>query len=237
MTVRVLVVDDERLARRELRRLLATQEGVEVIGEAESVRGAAEVARAAEADLVLLDIQLGSESGFDLIPLLDPGVRVIFTTAFDQYAIRAFEAEALDYLLKPVSPERLARALRRIHADETPRPTRPLTRDDVIIVRTGSQPRTVSVRDIAAVTAQGQRSEVALVGGEMVTVRRSLTEWEQRLPQASFVRVHRSTLVNLEAVVRMDEWSHGAYRIHVRGGSTPIVTSRRCAVRLRARFA
>src|SRR3954462_3946687 len=111
-----IIVDDERLARRELRAMLEESHAsaVRVVAEAESVRTAAELVRTCDADVVFLDVQLAGESGLELLPLIDPTVAVVFVTAFDQYAVRAFEVNALDYLLKPVAPARLARAVERL---------------------------------------------------------------------------------------------------------------------------
>jgi two-component system LytT family response regulator len=112
--LRALIVDDERLARKELRSMLSERPEIIVEGEAETVAEAAELIRAEEPDIVFLDVHMHGESGFDLLDKVDVTFKVIFVTAFDAYAIRAFEVNALDYLLKPVNPERLARAVERL---------------------------------------------------------------------------------------------------------------------------
>jgi two-component system, LytTR family, response regulator len=235
---RAVIVDDERLARRALRSLLGAHENIEIVGEAETVRGAADVVRASEADTVFLDVQLGEDSGLDLLPDLDEQVAVIFVTAFDSYAVRAFEVNALDYLLKPVSASRLAAAidrLREVEAPETESPT-PLSYDDFLFVRAAGRMRFLKVRTIASIEARGNATQVRLVSGEIAEVRKSIGEWETRLPASTFVRIHRSVLINLDCVDRVEDWFHATYRVHMRGGGAALQISRRYAAQLRSRL-
>jgi two-component system LytT family response regulator len=153
---RAVIVDDERLARREMRALLAAHPEVAVVGEAETIATAAAVVRAAEATVVFLDVQLERELGFDLLPLLEPEVAVVFVTAHERYAVRAFELHALDYLLKPVQRERLARALARLgapgagDAPEGPADSAPLGYDDFLFLRVDGRMRFLKLRRLAA---------------------------------------------------------------------------------------
>jgi two-component system LytT family response regulator len=232
-----IIVDDERLARRELRRMLEElhADAVRVVGEAERVPMAAELVRTCDADVVFLDVQLAGESGLELLELIDPSVEVVFVTAFDQYAVRAFEVNALDYLLKPVAPGRLARAVERLAA--------PNESDDVKVTRLEYQDRLflrlddrmgfVKVAEIVSIVADGDYSNVRLIGGRTHRARKSLREWLARLPESAFARVHRSTIVNLEHVERVEEWSHFSYRLHLRGSSEPVTMSRRYAGQLK----
>src|SRR5512137_2632898 len=119
--LRVLLIDDERLARNDLRSLLSEYDNIEVIGEADSVQKAIELITAENPDIIFLDIQMPGESGFDLLDKIDISARIIFVTAFDEYAIRAFEVDAVDYLLKPVNPERLKVAIERVEKESTVR--------------------------------------------------------------------------------------------------------------------
>src|SRR5688500_12713205 len=191
-----VIVDDERLARRELRTLLeeAHAARVHVVGEAESVGDAARLVAATDADLVFLDITLGHESGFDLLPRLGGDVDVVFVTAHDAHAIRAFEVNAVDYLLKPVEPERLARTMERIVAPpaDARDAARPLTPDDRLFLRLDGARAFVRVGDVVAVRAAGDDSLVHLAGrAAPARTPKSIGEWEARLPEQSFVRVHR----------------------------------------------
>jgi two-component system LytT family response regulator len=236
-----VIVDDERLARRELRTLLeeAHAEQVRIVGEAASVADAARLVNATDADVVFLDIQLAGETGMDLLPLLGPDVDVVFVTAYDDYTLRAFEVNALDYLLKPVAPERLAVTVNRLAAVRPPAPTheKNVTYDDRLFLRLGQERAFVRVRDIVAIEADGDGSTLRLAPHLVrKPSAKSLREWEQRLPDRQFVRIHRSIIVNLEYVERLEPWSHASQRVYLRGVAEPVTMSRRFGARLRERF-
>ncbi len=235
-----VLVDDERLARRELRTLLeeAHAEHVHIVGEADSVSAAARLVHATDADVVFLDIQLAGETGMDLLPLLGADVDVVFVTAHDAYTLRAFEVNALDYLLKPVAPERLAVTVSRLAATQPPPPVREkVTYDDRLFLRLGQERAFVRVRDIVAVEAEGDGSTLRLAPHlTRKPSTKSLREWEQRLPDRNFVRIHRSTIVNLEYVERLETWSHASQHVYLRGLKEPVTMSRRFGARLRDRF-
>ncbi|WP_353267669.1 response regulator [Gemmatimonas sp.] len=247
-----LLVDDEPLARRELRHLLSAHPDITVAGEADSVASAVEVANLTGADLVFLDVQLRRESGLALIPHLPPGVRVVFITAFDAYAVRAFELDAHDYLLKPVEPQRLAATLDRLTAgrgQRAPSPAfgpaesahassstqSPWTLDERLFLRDGHGMRLVTIADIAAIEADRDHVTLHLRSGQRQRVRKPLSEWDARLPIA-FLRIHRGTIVRVADVLRCEAWSQGSYYVYVRGVTSPFVMSRRFAARLRARL-
>ena len=210
---------------------------VRVVAEAESVRTAVELVRTCDADVVFLDVQLAGESGLDLLTLIDPSVAVVFVTAFDQYAVRAFEVNALDYLLKPVAPARLARAVERLAAPNdddaaTPASAR-LDYQDRLFLRLDDRMGFVKVADIVSIASDGDYSVVRLATGRTHRARKSLRDWLARLPENAFARVHRSTIVNLEHVERVEEWSHFSYRLYLRGAAEPVAMSRRYAGRLK----
>lgn len=204
---RILIVDDEPIARRSLLRLLAGQPDVTVVGEAGTLAAARDRLAVADYDLVLLDVQLRGGSGFDLVPHVAPGVRIVFVTAHDRYAFRAFEVNALDYLLKPVEPARLAEALRRAEPAATsadvapPASAMPLRIGDIVQIKTGpGQSRFAGVADIVLITSDDNYSELLLAGGERLFERQTLAAWEARLPPTHFLRVHRRHIVNLRFV-------------------------------------
>jgi two-component system LytT family response regulator len=235
-----IIVDDERLARRELRTLLEEghAEHVHVVGEASSVVAAARLMHATDADVVFLDIQLAGETGMDLLPLLGADVDVVFVTAYDEYTLRAFEVNAVDYLLKPVVPERLAKTVSRLAAAQPVAESREIIGyDDRLFLRLGDERAFVRVRDIMAIEADGDRSTLLLAPQlSRKPSSKSLREWEQRLPDRQFVRVHRSTIVNLDYVERLEPWSHASQLVYLRGLSEPLTMSRRFSARLRERF-
>jgi two-component system, LytTR family, response regulator len=238
MKRRAIVVDDERLARTEMRRLLAECPGIAVVGEAEDLSAAVALIAGQKPDVVFLDVQLGSENGFDLLERVDRTFRVVFVTAFDAYAIRAFEVNALDYLLKPVNPDRLAAALSRL--DDVSAVERPATRslgyDDRILLTLSERSIFVKVRDISYITAAGDYSEVFTSNGKKYLQERSLREWEARLPETHFLRIHRQTMVNLDQIEGIETAVNRMALVTLRTTAAPLAVSRRYAMRLRRRF-
>ncbi len=238
--IRALVVDDERLARQELRRLLAAHPEVQVVGEASDVNEAVRLIEREQPDMVFLDVQMPGETGFDLFERAAVGARVVFVTAHDAHALRAFDVNALDYLLKPVAPERLAATVTRLRREAEPEdepPARRFTMADFVFLPVDGRARFLRVGGIVCVLAAGDASELVTADGARGRVPRSLKAWEERLPEQQFVRIHRESIVNLQYVERIEEWSHEAFHVHLRGVADPLTLSRRHASRLRARFA
>ena len=240
--MKILVVDDTRLARQELKTLLATHADVELVGEADDLPSARDAVQRLLPDLLLLDIQLPSGTGFDLLEQLDPLPLVIFTTAYDQYAVRAFESNALDYLVKPVAPDRLAAALERARSrmdsagsrDED-RSRASLGAEDTVFLRDGDRCWFVALRDISHLMVDGNYVRVWFQG-QRAMLTRSLSALEARLDAAIFFRANRNTLVNLRHIASIDPWVNDGYRIKLRDGNE-IEVSRRQARELRERLA
>jgi two-component system LytT family response regulator len=238
-----LLIDDEPLARMELRRLLAAHPHVVIIGEAATMNDARSLLSRPGYDLVFLDVQLRGGTGFDLLDSVAPDADVIFVSAYDQYAIRAFEVNALDYLLKPVAATRLASSLERLGARPT-QATSPagwegpvLKTDDRVIVKSGNTTRFVTVATIGAVRSCENYTEVFLATGEKLLVLRSLKSWEDRLPRESFVRVHRQALVNLSHVKRVVRSGDDDVQFQLTEPLPAISASRRQLAELKQRFA
>ncbi len=240
--MKLLIVDDTRLARQELKTLLAAHADVELVGEADDLPAARAAVERLQPDLVLLDIQLPSGTGFDLLEQLDPLPLVIFTTAYDQYAVRAFETNALDYLVKPVAPDRLAAALARARERllaaaqrAEPESRTALAADDTVFLRDGERCWFVALRDITHVVVDGNYARVCF-RGERALLARSLSALESRIDPTLFFRANRNTLVNLRAIVSIDPWINDGYRLKLRDGAE-IDVSRRQARELRERLA
>ncbi len=233
-----ILVDDERLARKELRSMLAEHEIIDVVGEAETVAQAAELVRAKKPDVVFLDIQLPGETGFDLLEKISPACRIIFVTAFDAYAIRAFEVNALDYLLKPINPARLAQAIERlmIHDSASVAPVRALEYEDRLFIEVDEHSRFLKVSDIIVISAMGDYSQIFSCDGQKSLILKPLKDWEERLPAKHFTRIHRSTIININYVERVESWFNRSYRIHIRQIPEPLVMSRRYAARFKTTF-
>jgi two-component system LytT family response regulator len=221
MSIRVVIIDDERLARVALKQLLDEHGGVEIVGQADSVATGRVLLSTQAADVVFLDIQLGDGSGFELIPAQAPW-RVVFCTAWEQFAVRAFEVNALDYLVKPVMPEALQRALSRLG---TPRAPVGLRDEDAVMLREAQAMRLVPLAAIEAITAADDYTEIHILEQPTALVEVTLKEWESRLALTTFTRIHRSTLVNMRHVTTLRQ--HGSqWAVGMRSGQRHEVSRR-----------
>lgn len=228
--MKALLVDDERLARAELRRLLASHPEVEVVGEARSGDEAIELVARLAPDLVFLDIQMPGMTGFELLERIDDVPPVIFTTAYDQFAIKAFEVNALDYLVKPIAPARLAAAIAR--AGTRAAPAHPTI--DRLFVRDGERCWIVRLADVFLLESEGNYTRLCF-GRERPLIRRSLNALEARLDPAAFVRANRTQMINLAWIQQVEAGVGGGLTVTLRGGPT-VELSRRQAVRLREKL-
>lgn len=227
--LRALLIDDEPAARRDLRQLLAAHPDISVVGEAATLDTARELLERGGYEIAFLDVQLLGGTGFDLAPHVAPGARIIFVSAFDRFALRAFEVNALDYLQKPVRTARLAETLRRAAAARLPEPsaTEPapaaLRVDDLVHVKTGpGTARFLRVAEIVAIASQDNYTELHLTAGERVLVRQTLAAWEQRLPASHFVRVHRQTIVNVARLLAVENLDEEAALLRLAGLAEPV---------------
>ena len=230
--MKAMIIDDEPLARRELGRLLLEFPWVEIVGEAGQVMEAAEKIEGLTPELLFLDIQMPGGSGFDLLARLDHLPQVIFTTAHSEHAVRAFEVNALDYLLKPVEPERLAAALTRIkHGSGTQAPFAgaPL---EQLFVRDGPRCWFIPLREVRLLTADG--NYVRLLWGKLQPLLgRPLTLLEQRLDPKRFFRANRSQIINLDFIESVEVGVNGRLHVQLRDGGPEVEISRRQARRFR----
>jgi two-component system LytT family response regulator len=236
--LRTLLVDDERIARKALRSLLAAHVEITIVAEAATIAEAAAIAAAHPLDLIFLDVQMPPATGFDLLPLLTSPPAIVFVTAHDTYAVRAFEVSAVDYLLKPLSPERLAAAIQRVlhqaATPATPSVNSPFQLEDTLILRDRSQVRRVALTDIAAIEADGHYARVYLANGPPMFVQRGIATWAARLPADGFLRVDRSLIVNLARVRSLEVRSRDVAELTLAAAGNPIVLGRAASARLRA---
>jgi len=211
--MRLLIVDDERLARAELRRLLACRPGITIVGEAANAAEAAQQVAALQPDLLLLDVQMPGGSGFDLLDALADPPEVIFTTAFDQYALQAFEASALDYLMKPIEPQRLAAALERAAVRLGLAPV-PSAAPRKLFIRDGERCWFVRLEDIRLFESEGNYTRLYFDGATPLMAR-SLLQLEQRLDPQQFFRANRRHIVNLAAVKGIENGEGGSISLRI----------------------
>ncbi len=229
-TLRALLVDDERLARAELRRLLKAHPGVEIVGEAASAAEAMAQIAALAPDLLLLDVQMPGGSGFDLLAALDAAPDVIFCTAHDQYALRAFEVSALDYLQKPVQAQRLATALLRAGARVQALPAASAPRK--IFIKDGERCWFVALADVVLFASEGNYARVHFGAGQPL-MPRSLNQLEERLDSLQFLRANRRQIVNLAHVTQVTANAADGLDLLLTDG-TRVEVSRRRAQQFRA---
>ena len=223
--MKALLIDDERLARSELRRLLAAHPEIAIAGEAADAEAARARIAELKPDLLFLDVQMPGEDGFALLESLEPPLpHVIFATAFDEFAVKAFEFNALDYLLKPVDPARLAAALSKLvqsaaaagNGEDAVRTDR-LQAHDKVFVRQGEQCWFVEVRTIRLLESEGNYTRVHFDGAQPLLFR-SLNAMEERLDARMFFRANRRQVVNLEWVDKIAPWFSGGLLVHIKGG-------------------
>jgi two-component system LytT family response regulator len=233
---RALLVDDERLARVQLRGQLARFRQIEVVAEADSILQALEASQQFQPEVVFLDIQMPGHSGFEFLEQASGDFKVIFVTAYDQFALRAFEVNAVDYLLKPVRFERLADALRRVSgptASPPPANVAPLQYADYFFVADGLRPQFLKVQAIQYIVAAGSYCEIFTADGRKFMLLQALKEWEERLPPKRFVRIHRSCIVNLDYVQRVAAMGNDTFEVFLQGKPEPLSISRRYALALK----
>jgi two-component system LytT family response regulator len=223
--MKAIIVDDERIARLELRRLLAAHPEVEIAGEAANGEEALRLVEKLEPDVLFLDIQMPGMTGFELLDRLREMPEVIFTTAYDEHALKAFDANALDYLLKPIAPARLAAALRKLRGRrDRPHPEK-------IFLRDGERCWIVGIAEIDLLEAEGNYTRV-FFRKERPLIAGALAAFEERLDAAIFFRASRRHLINLNSIEGA-EWGAGGYlTVRMRGGAE-IELSRRQSANLK----
>jgi len=217
MNIRCLIIDDERLALKEMRRLLAAHPEIEIAGEATHVEEAIAVFQRTQPHLVFLDIQLRGETGFDFVGRLnEPLPHIVFVTAHDRYAIRAFDCNALDYLLKPVQADRLAETLKRVGAP--PRtPLRPQM-EDCVFVKMHAAARLIPWKEIISIQSEGNYTRMILDDGSSPLILRTLKEWKEIAPDGYFLQIHRSSLVCKQAIREIRSTIEGRHTIVTKDG-------------------
>ena len=224
--MKVAIIDDERLARSELRRLLDDHPSFEVVAEAASVADGIHAIRAMSPDLVFLDISMPDGTGFDLLAALERAPAVIFTTAHDQHALRAFDANALDYLLKPIEPARLAQALQKCRGEAAPATA--LASDGKVFIQDGERCWFVQIDQIVLLESEGNYTRVYFDHNRPLLLR-SLSQMEERLDPQHFMRVSRKHIVNLRFVRYVGPAPSGGLVLRLEGGLNVDMSRRRAA--------
>ena len=234
--LRGILVDDDPLVRSLMRDLLATANDVLIVGEAGTVAQARALVKQHEPEVVFLDVSLPDASGFDLLPDLKADASVIFVTSAEEYALQAFDCEAVDYLLKPVSLERLQKALARVRQRLATQPAGAAASSPPggsFLVKTLMEKRLVKLSEIERIVAYGEYSWVYWQGNKKgALLRKSLRQWVKELPDEQFIRVHRRAIVNLACMERIEKLPNRQMQIHLRNTAEPIRVSLRLAATL-----
>jgi two-component system, LytTR family, response regulator len=235
--MKALIIDDERLARNELRRMLKNFPDVEVAGEARNADEAYDQILRLQPDMIFLDIQMPENDGFQLLERLDHVPLVIFTTAFDNYALKAFEVSALDYLQKPIAPERLAAAIAKVswRLASPPHPAPDSAHLDAsrqIFVRDGERCWFVPVKNIILMESDGNYTRLHFEGNRPLLLR-SLSDLQARLDPAMFFRANRAQIINLMFIESISPWPNEGYVVKLKGGFQ-VEMSRRQAQKFQA---
>lgn len=231
-----IIVDDERLARVNMKKLLELHPEIEVVGEAHSCQSAIEIIEQLKPQVIFLDIQLRGETGFDLLEEINSSINIVFVTAFDEYAVRAFEVNAVDYLLKPVSPERLKVAIAKIVNPEILQKS--ISRgydytDSIYVHLSNCTSKFVKINTISFIEPVGNYSRIMANEGKRYMVLKTLKQWEEELPDSNFVRIHRSSIINIEHVDHIERQPNAHQRVFLKNIPEPLEVSRRFARKLK----
>lgn len=232
--MKAILIDDERLARQELKNLLAAYKEVEVIAECADAMQAKEKIAELKPDIIFCDIQMPGKTGLELAEEISAMVDVVFVTAYDEHAIKAFELNAFDYLLKPVQPERLAETIRKLAVKESATKldnNTPLTEKDTVFIKDGEKCWMVRLSDIRLFESEGNYVRVYFDTFRPLILR-SLNSLETRLNEKQYFRASRKHIINLNYVAGIEPWFNGGLNIKMKDGRE-IEVSRRQAVRLK----
>lgn len=228
---RTLIIDDEKYARSDLKDLLSIYECIDIAGEAKNIKTAVKEIQKFKPDLIFLDIQFPGETGFDLFDKIDITAKVIFVTAYDEFALRAFEVNACDYLLKPVNPYRLALAIKRIteNADSNTISKNVFKNDDSIYLQMNYKYYFVRIDSIIKITATDHYTEITTTKGLRGLTNKHLWEWKENLPKETFIQIHRSTIININFVEKIEKAPKYSSIVFMKNIEIPISISRRFA--------
>lgn len=222
-----LIIDDERLAREEMKWSLKPFPNLELLGEAANAFEAEELIKKLQPDLIFLDVQMPGKSGFELLESLDQVPVVVFTTAFDQYAVRAFEMNALDYLVKPIREERLEKAIAKIrqqfhHGHQTRKPAH-------LFIKEGEKYHFIALQELHRIESIGNYARLYF-NDQKVFFKRSLNQLEKTLDPDLFFRINRNTIINTSFVEQLSSDANGRLLFRLKNGETHTASSRQSAL-------
>ena len=215
--IKAVIVEDSRLARNELKELLKSHPEIELIGEAENVDKGFELISKTQPNLLFLDINMPEKDGFELLEMLENVPITIFTTAFDEYAIKSFEYNAFDYLLKPINPKRFSQAIEKVQANienQETKNSQKLNLSNQIFIKDGEKCWLVKIEDIYLFEVDGNYTKV-FFKDEKAVIAKSLNQIETKLPEEFFFRANRNQIINIQFATQIDPWFSGNLLVHL----------------------
>jgi two-component system LytT family response regulator len=238
LLIKAIIIDDERLARNELKKMLQDHPEIAVVEEAANADEGIEKIESFNPDLIFLDIQMPGKTGFDLLAQLERAPKVIFTTAYDEYAFKAFEVNALDYLLKPIEPRRLSDAIQKVQVELEKEKLglhggnkEPLTDADQVFVKDGERCWFVKLSEVRLFESVGNYAKV-FFGTNKPLVLKSLNSLEERLDERTFFRANRKHIINVKWIEKIEPYFNGGLLVELKGGEK-IEVSRRQTVKFK----
>jgi two-component system LytT family response regulator len=234
--MRALIIEDEPLAIDNLKFYLKDYP-IEIVGVAHKIQEAVKFIKKEKPDVIFLDINLSGENGFDLLDRVNINFKIIFVTAYDEYAVRAFEVNALDYILKPLKKERIAKAMKHLfHTPSVVEQRHRYTLEDTIFLMTGTRACFVKLKDICYLQADSSYSKLFLSDGSCKTSTQTLKRWGELLPENDFFRIHRSFILNIRHIAEIKRRANGTYTVVLKLIKNPMEISRRRASDLKNRL-
>lgn len=239
--LKAVIIDDEPYARAELLDLLKPHAIVEIGGEAGNIEDAVQLIESYHPDVVFLDIEMNGENGFELLNKSSSEFKTVFVTAYNQFAIRAFEVNAIDYLLKPVNQERLAQTIAKLREQltaehEATKELPKLDADDRLLITLNRKMSFIKICDIKYIIAAGDYSEIVTIQNDHALVQRKMREWEVQLPEKSFQRVHRTSIINLDYVEKIERYGKENAIVFIKGVEKHLDISKNYLAELKAKF-
>ncbi len=240
--IKAVIADDVESMRMVLKKLLTNFDKIQVVGEASDFKQAQDVIQEEKPDLLFLDIDLNGLTSFDLLSKIDYKPMVIFISSYSDFAIKAFELNAVDYLLKPISLDRLTKAVEKVTnkweetdnwSDEANAKFGP---DHIILLSFDNKLSFVRINEINYIEAYGNYTKVYLADGRLSVTYNSIKIWDARLPEDVFIQIHRSTIINLQNVVRIEKWANDTGRLFMKGNDKPFEVSRNYFFQIKKKY-
>lgn len=228
--IKTLIVDDDLIARKVMHHMLGKHDSVSIIGEASCAQEAIRIANIHHPDLLFLDIEMPSMNGFSLLSALNYKPQVVFVTAHTSYAVQAFDVDAADYLVKPITSERLAQTLTRVQRPESQSIT---AEDDTIYVRDSGQVYPIRRSQISAISADSNFTRIHQVNAPALFIRKAISEWEKILTEPNFIRLNRSLIININQIAKKKTINRDKALLYLSGIKEPFVLRRVALLRFR----